>query len=373
LHILHVTTFLQGGAGGVIASLAIAQRRAGHAVTVAADAGGEPGYASYPEYLAALTDARVELHSVSSTFKRDLTLNVHAAQQLRDILGGRRVDVAHTHAAIPTMVTRLALAGRRYTPLLQTMHGWGVRKDAAQTATDVTLLGLTDAVTVPSVAARQMLCGLRVDTARIHVIPYGLEPEIAECPPDVADAVLFARLRAEGMAIALCIGTIGVRKNQALLIRALASLDGVAGVFIGDGEAASLGALARELGIADRVHVLGHRAAASRYLPLADALVLPSMNEGLPIAVLEALRAGAIVVGSRIPEIAEAVDDGRTGLLFEPGDADALAVALRRALESPVRAAMSAAARAAFHARYQMETMIAAYERLYTAVAARTT
>lgn len=57
MRILHATTFLQGGAGRVIASLAVAQRRSGHDVRVVADAGGESGYEHYVEYIDALAAA----------------------------------------------------------------------------------------------------------------------------------------------------------------------------------------------------------------------------------------------------------------------------------------------------------------------------
>ena len=365
MKILHVSTFLQGGAGRIIAALAVAQQRAGHHVMVVADAGGEPGYESYPEYVAQLADAGVAFHTVRSTFTRDLSLNVQAARQVRGLVGHDQVDVAHTHAAIPTLVAHLALGRRPGGRLVQTMHGWGIRKTPDQVATDLMLLGVAEAVVTPSAAARETLRALGLVDTPIHVIPYGLERDPAGREVDAGDAALFARLRGSGTPVALCIGTIGARKNQALLVTAMAALPDMAVVFIGDGDGAPLQALAAALGVSTRVHVLGYRADASRYQPLADTLVLPSLNEGLPIAVLEALRAGVPVVGSAIPEIAEAVDEGGTGFLFAPGDAPALATALRRSVEPATREAMRGPARAAFASRYGLARMTAAYERLY--------
>ena len=369
MRILHVSTFLQGGAGRIIAALAVAQQRAGHDVTVVADAGGQTGYASYPEYIATLAEAGVGFHTVTSTFTRDLALNVRAVRELRALLGTQTVDVAHTHAAMPTLIARLALGRRSYVPLLQTMHGWGIRKTPEQAATDITLLGLADAVVTPSAAARDTLRGLGLDDPPVHVVPYGLEPAATGATPDASDAALFGQLRAAGSSVALCIGTIGERKNQALLVRALPSLAGVTAVFIGDGDAASVRALAAELGVSGQVHVLGYRTDASRYLPLADVLVLPSMNEGLPIVVLEAFRAGVPVVGSAIPEIAEAVDDGRTGFLFAPGDVEQLAAALTRAARQERPAAIRDHARQVFAERYRAARMTAAYDELYARLA----
>jgi len=250
--------------------------------------------------------------------------------------------------------------------VLQTMHGWGVRKTPEQAATDITLLGLTDAVVTPSAAARDTLLTLGLRNTPVHVVPYGLEDTPPRQAPDAADRDVFERLRASGYPVVVCIGTIGDRKNQALLVRALASLDGVAAVFIGDGDAAPLMALARELGVDLRVHVLGYRADASRYLTLADVLALPSRNEGLPIVVLEALRAGVPVVGSAIPEIAEALDDGRNGFLFTPDDVLDLTAALASALAPEARGGMRTRARQLFESRYRDDRMLAAYGELYT-------
>jgi glycosyltransferase involved in cell wall biosynthesis len=368
MRILHVTTFLQGGAGRIIAALAVAQRRAGHAVDVVADAGGAPGYGSYPEYLQQLADAGVAYHAVRSTFTRDVTLNVAAARQVRAIAGTTPPEIVHTHAAIPTLVACLAHRRRGGTAIVQTMHGWGIHKTAEQAATDIALLDLADAVATPSAAARDTLHRLGLTEAPVHVIPYGIEAAPPARALDGADAALFAGLRAGGGPVALCIGTFGERKNQALLVAALAQVPALSAVFIGDGEAGPIVAAAAAAGVAERVHVLGYRPDASRYLPAADMLVLPSRNEGLPIAVLEALRAGVPVVGSALPEIAEAVDDGVTGCLFAPDDAAALA-ALSRVAAPEARTAMGRQARAAFAARYALPRMIGAYDRLYRAQA----
>ena len=170
----------------------------------------------------------------------------------------------------------------------------------------------------------------------------------------------------------MCIGTVGQGKGPSLLIEALRheSLESLHAVFIGDGDAASLLARAQASGMADRVHVLGYRQDASRYLTWADMLVVPSRREGLPMAVLEAFRDSVPVVANAIPEIAEAIDDGRTGYLFEDGSAEALRAALQRALgATPDQAqAMRLRMRTLFDGRYSIDRMIASHERVYTEI-----
>jgi glycosyltransferase involved in cell wall biosynthesis len=252
--------------------------------------------------------------------------------------------------------------------LLNTMHGWGVTKTAEQCAADVAALERSDAVVVPSVAAAQTLiqAGLRRE---VRIIPYGIPVDVPSAPPDPTDVQMLAHV-AKGRRTCACIGTIGERKNQRLLVDALATppLQDVVAVFIGDGDPTTLRVRAREHGVADRVAVLGHRPRASRYLALAGALVLPSRNEGLPIAVLESLRAGVPVVAANIPEIAEALDDGRCGHLFAPDDVRTLGSALRAAFDAP--ADFRNRLRARFADQYSASRMLSAYRHLYEGLTA---
>jgi L-malate glycosyltransferase len=367
LRILHVTTFLQGGAGKAIVSLATAQRDAGHDVVVVADAGGAPGYGTYPEYEAALRDAGVPYWTVSSTFTRDLALSLTAARQVWDRLKGRTIDLVHAHSAIPGLVGRMVVPDA---PLVHTMHGWGIAKTEAQADTDLRLLARADVVVTPSEAARVLLRRMGLRGVDVEVIPYGLDLSPPATPIDEADAILLNRLRTEGRPVALCIGTIGTRKQQSLLVEAIRKpgLQGAHAVFLGDGDGPGLVAHAESLGVGGRVHVLGARPDAARYLPRADALVLPSRNEGLPLAVLEALRAGVPVVASDIPGMDEAVEDGRTGWLFAPGDAAALAAALARAFDTRDDVWRRTTRQAVFAERYTRGRMVDAYAARYAAI-----
>jgi L-malate glycosyltransferase len=365
MRILHITTFLQGGAGRIITTLATAQRRAGHDVRVVADAGGEPGYVTYPEYTEALASEAIPLTLVRSTFKRDRVLNAEAAGVLQAWAHVWPPDIVHAHAAIPGLVARLAGLTARGAPIVHTMHGWGLAKTAGHAAADLALLRLADGVVTPSAAARRTLHQLGLVRPEIDVIPYGID---AASPPAPGEADLAALRRLDSaQRAAVCIGTIGIRKSQHLLVDALASasLRDVTAVFVGDGDAEPLVDRALARGVRDRVVVLGYHPRASRFLTIADALVLPSRNEGLPIAVLEAFRAGVPVVATDIPEIAEIVEDHRLGFLFDSGDVDGLASALDAALRLKYPHDFGARLRERFHACYTADRMAHAYGALY--------
>jgi glycosyltransferase involved in cell wall biosynthesis len=367
--ILHLTTFLQGGAGRVIAALALAQRASGHDVLVVGDAGGADGYGNYPEYLAALRRGGVPFVAVRSTFTRDLGLNLAAAAALTRIRGAGRTRIVHAHAAIPALIGRIfAGSCMRPVPVLQTMHGWGVRKTPAQAATDVAVMNSTDLVVVPSGASRSLLIAQGVDPGRIALVPYGIGDRPSGRVPS-ADRLRIGRLRERGLSVALCTGTIGPRKNQRLLVDALATDegDGVAAVFIGDGDAAGLRQYARARGVGSRVLVLGPRPDASRYLALADVFALVSRSEGLPLAVLEALRDDVPVVASNVPEIREIFTGGATAWLCDPDDARGVAESLRKACRAPLaqRQRLTARNRRIFLERYSRDRMIEAYHKIY--------
>jgi glycosyltransferase involved in cell wall biosynthesis len=132
------------------------------------------------------------------------------------------------------------------------------------------------------------------------------------------------------------VGTIGrlePQKGVDVLIRALAEVEDVDLLVVGDGsERGRLEDLAREVGVSDRIEWKGWSNDPRSYLPSLDVFVLPSRNEGFPLAVLEALLAGIAVIASDVGSIAEAVRHRETGLLVPPEDHGALAAAMRHLL-----------------------------------------
>jgi glycosyltransferase involved in cell wall biosynthesis len=137
------------------------------------------------------------------------------------------------------------------------------------------------------------------------------------------------------------------QKGHDTLLEAVAEVPEAMFVLAGEGpRRAELEARASQLGVGERVRFLGRREDVPRLLAACDVFCLPSLYEGSSLAVLEAMAAGIPVVSSAIGGTEELIEDGAGGLLVPPGDAPALAAALRRVLgDADLRRELAAKAR----------------------------
>jgi glycosyltransferase involved in cell wall biosynthesis len=126
------------------------------------------------------------------------------------------------------------------------------------------------------------------------------------------------------------------------------------------------------LGIRDRVHLLGYRDDVQEWLTTMDVFTMPSLSEGLPLSLLEAMGSGVPTVVTGVGGMPEVVQDGETGFVVPPGDVGALADRISFVLGDPVRAArMGAAARDQVVARFGLERMVADYRNVYSLATGR--
>jgi glycosyltransferase involved in cell wall biosynthesis len=162
------------------------------------------------------------------------------------------------------------------------------------------------------------------------------------------------------------------QKDHFLLLRALAGLRGLPWelCLVGGGEREE--AVRREalrLGLGGRVRFFGERRDVPEILAGAHVFVLASRWEGLPLTVLEAMRAGLPVVAADVGGVREAVAHGETGLLFPRGDAGALRRCLELLIAGPAeRARLGAAGYARWQKEFTLERMLKETEAVYRAV-----
>lgn len=183
--------------------------------------------------------------------------------------------------------------------------------------------------------------------------------------------------REPGMIVFL--GRYGERKGTPTLVRALAKMieSGTEArlVAAGDGDRDGTIALSRELGITDHVEANGwlKHDEGRELLARAGVFVLPSRAEGLPVALLEAMAAGAPVVATPVGGIPDVIDDGVHGRLIPPDDVDALAGALTEVLADPEGAQrMGDAARAHIAATCSVPVVVDELDAILRAAVTRT-
>lgn len=167
------------------------------------------------------------------------------------------------------------------------------------------------------------------------------------------------------------VGRLARQKGQRHLIRALPYLlERVPRAYVviagGGDQEPYLRALADELGVAERVRVLGPRRDVPAIMRAVDVFAMPSMWEGFGISLLEAMAEARPIVASRVATIPEVVVDGESGLLVPPGDPVTLGEALASLAADPERAkCLGNAGKQRLERHFSLEKMVADTETLY--------
>jgi glycosyltransferase involved in cell wall biosynthesis len=189
-----------------------------------------------------------------------------------------------------------------------------------------------------------------------------------------------ARSRLDIPLDAFVIGTVGRlyrQKGHQFLLSAfkdvLSVVPRAALLIIGDGPLRSqLEAQALRIGIAERTRFLGERADIPDLLDLLDLYVQPSLYEGMPNAVMEAMAVGKPVIATNVDGVQELVADGETGWLVEAGNSQAVAARILYAMENTDESVcMGAAAARRMHNDFSVDRMVTAYDGLYRDLLAR--
>jgi glycosyltransferase involved in cell wall biosynthesis len=187
------------------------------------------------------------------------------------------------------------------------------------------LLTYLGTVVVPSHALAAFLEQHGFPRRRMHVIPYGVEPQPAETRPVREPVVVGTAANLE------------YHKGIEVLLAAAARVETPVQLEIfGDGTArGELAAQASRLGLDARFHGFDPEFRAK--LGELDLFVLPTRGDNLPVSILEAMAGSLPVIATRVGGIPEQIDDGVTGYLVEPDDVDGLAAAIERLAADPAR------------------------------------
>ncbi len=314
--------------------LASAQRAKGHEVLVLCfsdEAGGGV-------LAGAFADAGITVHIVAKRPGLDWTLSVRVAAALRRL----QLDVVHTHNSQPLFYAAAAarLSGH---VVIHTKHGEGHL--VGKRGMFLRRLGspfVNRFVAVSKKTAEHAREQWAYPfPSQIRVIPNGIRTDVHR--PDL-EARKAIRRELDIPQTAWMVGTVGrcdANKNQVALIRVLESeLDEQMHlVIVGEGERmAELRAAREQSQCTDSIHLLGQRHDVSRVLAALDVFALPSLSEGLPLVILEAMATSVPVVSTAVGGIPKVIVHNENGVLVPSGDETAMSAALAELRNHPERA-----------------------------------
>ena len=274
----------------------------------------------------------------------------------------RETDLVHAHWLYPSGLAGALVALVQRKPFVVSTHGGDLnladRVPILRLLSRAVVRRASSCVAVSHDLARKLAAlGARED--RVHVIAYGVDrSDEVTVPSTVACTAAYRRLASSSSFKILYVGSLIPRKSVDTLLSAVALLQrrGISAstTVVGAGPAeAELRQLATASGLQD-VTFVGQQppAAIVSWMKAADVLVLPSLSEGRPVVVLQAMAAGLPVVASDIPGTRDLVAQDQTGFLFPARSPEGLAECLAKAHDDPeARIRVARAASAAIEAK----------------------
>ena len=314
---------------------------------------------------------------------RDLRAIVQLAQLIRN----ERPTILHTHTAKAGAVGRIAALlarGARPPIVVHTFHGHVLRGYFGRVQTfgfrrlERWLARTSTSLVAVSPEVRDDLVALGVAPAsKFTVVRLGIDlpGRVENDDAQRREARRQMGLRDEAFVVGW-VGRMTAVKRTELVVRALQDLvarnvDAFV-VLVGDGpDRDQLERYAHELGVIKRCLFLGYQEDVARFYDAIDVLVLPSINEGTPVSVIEALAARRPAVATRVGGVPDVVRDGIDGFLVDADDRDALATRLAELAADPeLRARMGEAGHARVIERYAVARLVDDVDKLYRSLLA---
>ena len=365
IRVLQVITSLERGGAEIhlLALLSHADRQAFELETAVLVGEGE--------LVPVFRQAGIPVHLLEARARFD----VGALGRLVELLRTGRYDIVHSHLFRADIYAGLAVArlGDDKPLLVSTRHNddrfflnpfIGIVHYVISARQDL-IIAISDHIARFTVAR-----GVR-HPDRVRRVYHGIEPPLTRAL-EREGQLIRADLGIPGDAFVVGnVGRLAPQKGQRHLVAAMPVLlervPRAHAVIAGGGDLEDyLRDLAVELGVAERVHVLGPRRDVPALMHAMDVFAMPSIWEGFGLVLLEAMAAGRPIVASRVATIPEVVAEGESGLLVPAGDPFALADALARLADDPALARdMGEAGRERLRRNFSLEKMVGDTELLY--------
>lgn len=296
--------------------------------------------------------------------------NPFALWRLSRLLVQERVTILQTHGARSNFYGRIAgrLAG--VPVIISTVHNSlkdyevsAFTRWVYAAALRLTFSLVQRVICVSDATRRDLIDECSAAEAKVQVVHNGIDPSAFSAQPDRQK--VRQELGLGQRPVLVMIARLTAAKGHRYLLEALPGLlnrwPELCCLFVGEGELQdALQRTARELGVERACLFVGVRTDIADILASADLFVLPSISEGFPFVLLEALAIGCPVVASRVNGIPELIEDGKTGLLVPARDPQALARAIQALLSDPVAASrMGAVGRTVVREQFTANRMVA--------------
>ena len=254
-------------------------------------------------------------------------LDVRTVMLLHNYIKENNVDIIHSHKYKTNLYSLLASLGRDC-KLVSTCHNWlgDSVKMRFYEGLDKRILKRFDAVVgVSNEVAGKLI--RHVEKSKIIKIDNGID--ITRYCRTKEKNESKKMLNLEGKNVVGFIGRLSSEKGVTFLIDAVHNLVvkgmDITALIVGDGEfGQTLKDYAHSLGISDRIIFTGRRDDTPQIYSALDVFILPSLREAFPMVILEAMASSVAVVATKVGDIPVIIEDGVTGILVDPGDADAI-------------------------------------------------
>ena len=286
-------------------------------------------------------------HYVDIPFERNPLKpgNVKAYKILREIIEKEQFDLIYCHTPVGAMLARLVgiSARKRGTKVIYMAHGFHFYNGAPLLnwmiyyPAEKFLSRFTDGlITINQEDYRR---AQKFHAGKTILIPgVGIDLDKFQKKEPTRQEIRNKLGIPDGKIILMSVGELTKRKNHMVVIDALARLKeyDILYVICGDGPLkAQLRAKAEELGVRDRLKLLGFRKDIAELHKAADIFVFPSLQEGLPVAVMEAMASGLPIVASKIRGNEDLINNNQGGYLVKPKDSEQIAKAIERMIKNP--------------------------------------
>jgi len=292
-----------------------------------------------------------------------------AVRQIEEYIQEDAVDLVHTHGYKADLYGYLA-AWRCHKPVVATCHNWvgGTAALGIYNHLDRMVLKKFNALAAVSDAVAHRLLAFGVPAEKIKTIANGIDVAAFE------RAQSLPLLKAEGSMVVGVVARLDLQKGFEYLLRAARTLcktfQGLQIVIAGEGpDRDKIEDMIQQYGLQSNVVLAGQQSNMPSVYAAMDIFVLPSLNEGLPMTVLEAMAASKPVIATRVGAIGSVIQDGKNGLLVAPKDPEGLQNAIAGLLSDPERRRrLGGQAHAWVSQNYTSEAMALKYRDMYEEV-----